>query len=58
MPHGPILVISGTNRPDSYALRIARVVEGHYRREGVKVELYSLAEMPAEVSRPRPTPRW
>lgn len=49
MPDRPILVISGTNRPGANALRVAKVVEGHYRALGVPVQLFSLAEMPVEV---------
>ena len=46
---GGIMIISGTNRPNSNALRLARVVEAHYRSLQVPVEVYSLAEMPREV---------
>ena len=46
---GPIMIISGTNRPNSNALRLARIVEAHYRGLQVPVELYSLAELPREV---------
>ncbi len=49
MPSGPILIISGTNRPDSNARRIAGVVEGHYRSQNIPAELLSLTELPAEV---------
>lgn len=52
MPHGPILIISGTNRPDAYCLRVARILEGHYRREGVAVDFYTIADLPAEVFTP------
>ena len=46
---GPIMIISGTNRPNSNALRLARIVEAHYRGLQVPVELYSLADLPREV---------
>jgi len=49
MGSGPILVISGTNRPGANALRVARIVLGHYQKAGVNAELYSLAEMPKEI---------
>ena len=53
MANGPILIISGTNRPDSNALKIANIIRGHYQRAGAaEVELYSLAEMPREIFDP------
>ncbi len=48
----PILVISGTNRPGAHALKIANIVLSHYRDAKVPAELYSLAEMPAEIFHP------
>jgi chromate reductase len=50
-PHS-IFIVSGTNRPVSNTLRIARVVERHYEREGVKAELFSLADLPPEIFSP------
>jgi chromate reductase, NAD(P)H dehydrogenase (quinone) len=52
MGQGPILVISGTNRPGSNALRIARVIEAHYGAVGEPCGLLSLAELTAEVFDP------
>jgi NAD(P)H-dependent FMN reductase len=52
MASGPILVISGTNRPGANALRVANVILGHYQKAGVTAELFSLAEMPKEVFDP------
>src|SRR5687768_15486328 len=49
MAERPILIVSGTNRPGSNALRIARILEGHYQKAGATVALYSLSEMPAEI---------
>src|SRR5688572_302694 len=50
MATGPILIISGTNRPESNALRVANIIRGHYQRAGAgDVGLYSLAEMPREI---------
>jgi chromate reductase len=46
---GPILIISGTNRPLSNALKVARVLLGHYQRMDVKADLLSLADLPREV---------
>lgn len=48
----PILLISGTNRPDSNALRVARVILGHYQAIGANVEIFSLEELPREVFDP------
>lgn len=44
-----ILIISGTNRPDSNAMKIARILEGHYKSAGAEVALLSLTELPKEV---------
>lgn len=50
MAKAPILIISGTNRPESNAMRIANIIRGHYQRAGVSdVGLYSLTEMPREI---------
>jgi len=48
----PILVISGTNRPQAHALKIANIILAHYRDAKVPAELYSLEEMPAEIFHP------
>lgn len=45
----PILIISGTNRPGSSALKVARVLEGHYARAGVATDVLDLVEMPTEA---------
>jgi NAD(P)H-dependent FMN reductase len=52
MATGPILVISGTNRPNANALRIAKIVEQHYIALKTPVELYSLADLPPEIFNP------
>lgn len=49
MSERPILIVSGTNRPDCNALRVARLLEGHYKAANVSVDVLSLAEMPKEV---------
>lgn len=49
MAAGPILIISGTNRPQSYALKLARLLEAEYRALDLPVEVLSLTELPAEV---------
>ena len=48
----PILIISGTNRPGSNTIRVARVIEQRYRALGSAAELYSLADMPLEAFAP------
>jgi chromate reductase, NAD(P)H dehydrogenase (quinone) len=52
MLNTPILVISGTNRPNSHAMRVSRVLMDHYRRGQVQAELFSLTELPCDVFRP------
>jgi chromate reductase, NAD(P)H dehydrogenase (quinone) len=44
-----ILIVSGTNRPGANALKIAKILEGHYAASGTATRIYSLAEMPAAV---------
>lgn len=45
-----ILIISGTNRPDSNAMRVARVLKAHYGAGGgAKADILSLTELPKEV---------
>jgi NAD(P)H-dependent FMN reductase len=48
----PILIVSGTNRPNSSTLKVARVVERHYHDLGVPAALYNLTDLPAEVFTP------
>jgi len=52
MLKSPILIISGTNRPNSNALKIARILEAQYRALGAPVELLSLEELPHEALDP------
>jgi chromate reductase, NAD(P)H dehydrogenase (quinone) len=49
MATGPILLISGTNRRNSNALKVARVIEAHYRAQDIRIELFSLTELPREI---------
>lgn len=49
MSDRPILVISGTNRPNSNALRISQIVMGLYAAASVNAELLSLTDLPREV---------
>lgn len=52
MPEHSIFILSGTNRPISNTLRIGRLVERHYQQAGVNAELFSLADVPAELYSP------
>jgi NAD(P)H-dependent FMN reductase len=49
MATGPILIISGTNRPGSNALKVARVVERHYAASNVPAQLLNLEDLPCEL---------
>jgi chromate reductase, NAD(P)H dehydrogenase (quinone) len=49
MSIGSILVISGTNRPQSNALKIARLVLAHYERAEIRAQLLNLEDLPPEV---------
>jgi chromate reductase, NAD(P)H dehydrogenase (quinone) len=49
MSSAPILVISGTNRPGANALKVARIVEGHYKSANVATDFLSLTELPKEI---------
>ena len=46
---GPILIISGTNRPNSNARRVTGILGGHYERLGVAHEIFSLTDLPREI---------
>ena len=48
----PILVISGTNRAESNAMKVARMLMEHYRAANVPAELFSLTELPCQVFHP------
>ena len=52
MPDHPILILSGTNRPASNTLRIAKLVLEQYRQQGLNAELYDLCDLPAAVFLP------
>ena len=47
-----ITIISGTNRPDSSTLEIAREVEDIYRKLEVETQLLDLQELPKEIFQP------
>jgi NAD(P)H-dependent FMN reductase len=52
MEKQPILIISGTNRPGSNAMKIARIVEEQYRVVSVPAEILSLTDLPPEAFSP------
>lgn len=47
-----ILIISGTNRPESNAMNVSKTLLKHYQAVSARAEIFSLAEMPAEVFLP------
>jgi len=49
---GPILIISGTNRPSSNTLKVSNVVLDYYHRVNEKAELLSLEAVPPEIFEP------
>ena len=49
----PILIIAGTNRPNSNAVRIARVLVKHYTELNVPHDLLDLHDLPREMFDPR-----
>jgi NAD(P)H-dependent FMN reductase len=51
-PHDFILIVSGTNRPNSSTLRVARRVEQHYHTAQVRSEFLCLEDLPPEVFSP------
>jgi NAD(P)H-dependent FMN reductase len=52
-PHDFILLISGTNRPDSSTLRVAQRIEELYRQAQVRCEMLSLEQLPLEIFSPQ-----
>jgi NAD(P)H-dependent FMN reductase len=44
-----IEIIAGTNRPESNAMRVAKVVLKQYKKQGVEAQILSLADMPQEI---------
>jgi NAD(P)H-dependent FMN reductase len=49
---GSILVISGTNRPESNTAVLARVVHAMYQQTGIAADYYSLCDLPRELFDP------
>ncbi|HEX8524794.1 MAG TPA: NADPH-dependent FMN reductase [Tepidisphaeraceae bacterium] len=52
MADRPILIIAGTNRPNANALRIAKILAGHYAKQPVAHEVFSLTDLPKEMFDP------
>jgi NAD(P)H-dependent FMN reductase len=49
MAQSPILIIAGTNRPNSNALRIATNIKRHYENEKANAQILSLQDLPREL---------
>ena len=45
----PVLIVSGTNRPGSNALRVAKVLKRHYEQNKARAEILNLSDLPAEI---------
>lgn len=52
MPEHPILILSGTNRPASNTLKIAKLILAQYRRHDLSAELLDLTDLPPSVFLP------
>lgn len=48
----PILILSGTNRPDSNALRVSNVLREIYDQHRVPADVFSLCDLPPEMFSP------
>ncbi|MBS1985170.1 MAG: NAD(P)H-dependent oxidoreductase [Bdellovibrionales bacterium] len=48
-----ITIISGTNRPQAQTLRVAKIYEGLFKREGAETTFLSLADLPATLFTPQ-----
>lgn len=44
-----ILIISGTNRPDSNAMKVSKIIQRHYTAAKVEAGILSLVDLPKEV---------
>ncbi len=51
-PESPILIVSGTNRPGSFCLRVARRLEQHYAEAEIPHSFLSLLELPQALFLP------
>src|SRR5258707_2229965 len=52
MKDHPILIISGTNRPNSNSLKVANLVLAHYQNQNLSAKLYDLTNLPPAVFLP------
>ncbi|HSV13412.1 MAG TPA: NAD(P)H-dependent oxidoreductase [Tepidisphaeraceae bacterium] len=52
MADRPILIVSGTNRPSSNTLRIARVIQQHYQDHNLSADFFDVTDLPREVFEP------
>ncbi len=52
MAERPIMIISGTNRPGSNTLHVAKAVQQHYARQNLNAQLFDLTGLPREVFEP------
>jgi chromate reductase, NAD(P)H dehydrogenase (quinone) len=52
MADHPILILSGTNRPASNTLKIAKSILAQYHQQNLSAELYDLADLPPAVFLP------
>jgi chromate reductase, NAD(P)H dehydrogenase (quinone) len=52
MPDHPILILSGTNRPASNTLKVAKLILSQYRQHNLSAELYDLTDLPPTVFLP------
>ncbi|MGF1633716.1 MAG: NADPH-dependent FMN reductase [Phycisphaerae bacterium] len=48
----PILIVAGTNRPGSNALRVARILKAKYDALSVPADVYPLTDLPAALFAP------
>ena len=48
----PILILSGTNRPESNALRVSKLLRELYAKRQVAAEVFSLCDLPPEMFSP------
>ena len=49
---GSVLIICGTNRPQSNAMKVAKIIATAYSAQNIPAEILSLAEMPPEAFDP------
>lgn len=48
----PILIVSGTNRPGSNALKLTKLLAGYYAAAGIAAEVLDLQDLPPEAFAP------